>query len=64
MHNLMWTTISSPDMVNIACTLVISLLLSGHLIWYFERTSNSTFSPEFHGGVSPPNHNHHSPTCC
>jgi hypothetical protein len=49
--SLIWLTITSPGMVNIGCTLVISLLLSGHLIWYFERQANTSFASDYFGGV-------------
>ena len=46
---LFFENITAPEVLRIICAVILALLLSGHLIWLFERRDNSIQFPEDYG---------------
>lgn len=46
---LFFENISQAEVLQVICAVIMSLLLSGHLVWLFERRANSIQFPEDYG---------------
>mmetsp|Transcript_36366 Transcript_36366/g.102735 ORF Transcript_36366/g.102735 Transcript_36366/m.102735 type:complete len:688 (-) Transcript_36366:194-2257(-) len=46
---LFFQNIAKPDVIRVLCAVILALLVSGHLVWFVERQSNSLQFPEEYG---------------
>lgn len=46
---LFFENVSNAESIQVLCAVFLSLLLSGHLVWYFERRANSIQFPMDYG---------------
>lgn len=46
---LFFSNVSNAESIQVLCAVFLSLLLSGHLVWYFERRANSLQFPMDYG---------------